>query len=124
MDDGAERDGVRSIASGCLASPVGFALSALVLIPLWWVFPFSAGDSSGFMPTIVSFVVGLAYAVAMGALVAVGVPRRWWSLVALVIVGCALGCLLGPYMRSSMLEGCLLGPGRNPTTTTPGIEAP
>lgn len=104
----------RSAVSGCLASPVGFALSALVLIPLWWVFPFSTGDSSGFMPTIVSFIVGVGYAVMMGVLVGTGLPRRWWSAALLMGIGLSCGILLGMYMRSAMFDGCLLGTGPQP----------
>ena len=93
---------------------VGFALSGLVLVPLWLRYPASTADSSSFLPTVVSFLVGVAYAIVMAIVAAVGVPRRWWTILAIVSAGAACGALVGLYMRSAMLDGCFLGTGPQP----------
>ena len=102
------------MVAGCLAAPVGFTLSALLLIPLWWRWPFSTGDSSAMGPTFVSFLVGVAYAIAFGLATAMGLPKRGWVAAAVVLGGAAAGLALAAAFRGAMFEGCLLGTGPQP----------
>lgn len=105
---------VRWAGVGCLPSALGFALSAIVLIPLWWIYPFSTFDSSAMLPTLFSFLVGVGYSILMAGVAVVGLPRRWSTALLLTSAGAVFGFFLGSFMRDAMLEGCLQGTGPQP----------
>ena len=109
-----ERDPIRSMGSGCLAAPVGFALSALLLIPLWWVYPFSTADSSAMGPTFTSFLLGVAYALAFGTAAARGLPKHWLAAGLCTLLGLVIGLAVAAAFREGMYEGCLKGTGPQP----------
>lgn len=109
-----ERDPIRSMGSGCLAAPVGFALSALLLIPLWWVYPFSTADSSAMGPTFTSILLGIAYALAFGTAAARGLPKHWLAAGLSTLLGLLVGLAVAAAFKEGMYEGCLRGSGPQP----------
>ncbi len=101
-------------AAGCLAIPVGFILSALVLTPLWayWLFQAESSVSTG--PTLLSLLGGALYAVLFGVAAGAGLPVRWWVAFGLTALGIAIGLGFASLVRTAMLESCLLGSGPQP----------
>ena len=108
------REMFRSGAAGCLAIPVGFILSGLVLTPLWayWLFQAESAVSAG--PTLLSLVGGAFYAAFFGVAAAAGLPVRWWVAISLIALGVVIGLGFASLVRATMLESCLLGTGPQP----------
>ena len=103
-----------AFAAGCLGGIAGFVLSALVLIPLWWIYPFSTGDSSAFGPTLVGLSLGVGYALVFAIITVRGLSRTLRTGLGVVVPGILLGILVGIGFRDAMLDGCLLGTGPQP----------
>lgn len=66
------------------------------------------------MPALVSFGIGIGYAIVMAMVTAAGTPRRWWTALCLLLLGAIAGVELGSYMREAILDGCLRGTGPQP----------
>ena len=112
-EESGPRQFFRSGAAGCLAIPVGFILSALVLTPPWtyWLFQAEAASTG---PTLLSLLGGAFYAVLFGVAAGAGLPVRWWVAIGLTALGIAIGLGFASLVRMAMLESCLLGTGPQP----------
>jgi hypothetical protein len=109
--------------TGCLAAPVGFVVSGLVLIPPWFYWAFQVETNATIDITILSISAGVGYALAFGTLTAIGMRNLRRNQIIVITVCAILGFLIGVEARDAMLLSCSMGTGPQPSwcdQTNPG----